>query len=321
VCSSDLRPDASIGEWLKHGIKGIIFLSPNENSLQTLQALAGEAMLFVELRPGMAESKARTLAKNLNRKLVATGDIYFMQPQDARHHKVLRAIENNTTLSHLKPGAFKTDTHFFRNEEQMVSLFPNSLQAINNSYYIAQRCKTDWSYGTIFPAVSQAVVKLRKMVYAGAKERYSNVTKEVRERIEYEFSIIIPKGFAPYFLVVADLVSQTSANIGRGSGAASILSYCLKITQVDPLKYNLQFERFIHPERVNMPDIDVDFPWDERDNIFDYAFKKYGEDRSAMVSNQVFLKPKSAIRQVSKVFGLSNEEINSVTKQIGRAHV
>ena len=117
--------------------------------------------------------------------------------------------------------------------------------------------------------------------------------------------------------MVWDIVKQTNATIGRGSGAASIVSYCLYITQVDPLKYNLQFERFIHPERVDMPDIDIDFPWDERDDIIDYVFNKYGLHRTAMVSNQVFLQPRYAVREVAKVYGLSNEEIKAVTKRIG----
>ncbi len=106
---------------------------------------------------------------------------------------------------------------------------------------------------------------------AGAEKRYTKITADIQDRIELELQIITSKGFAPYFLVVDDIVRQTRATIGRGSGAASIVSYCLFITQVDPIKYNLQFERFIHPERINMPDIDVDFPWDERDDILDYV--------------------------------------------------
>ncbi len=117
-------------------------------------------------------------------------------------------------------------------------------------------------------------------------------------------------------MIVKDIVLQTKSTIGRGSAAASVVSYCLFITQVDPIKYSLSFDRFIHPERINMPDIDIDFPWDERDNILDYVFKKYGHHRTAMVSNQVFLKPRSTIREVGKVYGLSNEQINSVTKRI-----
>jgi len=121
--------------------------------------------------------------------------------------------------------------------------------------------------------------------------------------LNIELELITQKGFSPYFLVVQDIICQTKTTIGRGSAAASVVSYCLFITQVDPVRYNLQFERFIHPERVDMPDIDIDFPWDERDDIIDYVFKKYGLHRTAMVSNQVFLQPRSAVREVAKVYG------------------
>ncbi|HKJ86919.1 MAG TPA: DNA polymerase III subunit alpha, partial [Gammaproteobacteria bacterium] len=139
------------------------------------------------------------------------------------------------------------------------------------------------------------------------------------ERIRRELKLITEKGFAPYFLVVYDIVKQASKTIGRGSGAASIVSYCLFITQVDPVKYHLYFERFLHEERVDLPDIDIDFCWDERDDILNYVFEKYGEERAAMVSNQVLLKPRSAVREVAKVYGLSNEEIKAITKRLGYA--
>ena len=281
---------------------------------------------------------------------MATGDVYFLSPEDQPVHKVLRTIEHNTTLTAIDSAEVKSEAHYFRSEKELAKLFPNSLDAINNAQYLAERCKTDWQFlNTIFPNMDlkntrEASRKLRKLVYAGAEKRYgrlkmgnpienrdlrivnsehritnnnSSASSAVKKRIEHELSIITEKGFAPYFLVVWDIVKQTNATIGRGSGAASIVSYCLFITQVDPLKYNLQFERFIHPERVDMPDIDIDFPWDERDDIIDYVFQKYGLHRTAMVSNQVFLQPRSAVREVAKVYGLSNEEIKVVTKRIG----
>ena len=204
----------------------------------------------------------------------------------------------------------------------MIDLFPNSMTAINNSQYLAERCKTDWTYtNTIFPELSlknthRANKALRSLVATGANERYGKINGLLKKRINYELSLIIQKGFAPYFLIVRDIVQQTKSTIGRGSGAASVVSYCLYITQVDPLRYNLKFERFIHPERINMPDIDIDFPWDERDKILDYIFNKYGTERSAMVSSQVFMQPRSSIREVSKVYGLAEEEIKAITKRI-----
>ena len=315
--------DRSVTEILKKNCAGLFVLSHREPTLKKLIEFIPDTHLFIELRPGIQESAAQKLTKELKLEMVATGDVYFRDPGDHNADVTLRAIENNTTLEQLNISECKTDQHWFRNEAEMVKLFPNSLDALNNSRYLADRCKTDWSFiNTIFPGLSlkdthRANKELKDKVYAGAKIRYGEINESIHQRIQYELGIITQKGFSPYFLIVQDIVQQTRATIGRGSAAASVVSYCLFITQVDPLQYTLQFERFIHPERENMPDIDVDFPWDERDDILAYVFKKYGDERTAMVSSQVFLKPRSAIREVGKVHGLSNEEIKSITKRIG----
>ena len=301
---------------------GLFFLSFNEKTLKSLKKVVPSTHLFVELRPGFQEQVIYNLGQKLKLEVVVTGDVYFKSRNDHSTHLTLRAIYHNTTRYNLKGSQYKTSKHWFRNEEEMTRIFPNSLNALNNSYYLADRCKTDWSFiNTIFPGLSlkdthRSNKDLKEKVYSGAKKRYENLNEIVRYRIEYELELINQKGFSPYFLIVEDVVKQTKSTIGRGSAAASIVSYCLFITQVDPIKHKLHFERFIHAEREDMPDIDIDFPWDEREDILDYIFKKYGDERTAMVSNQVFLKPRSAIREVGKVYGLSNEEINSVTKRI-----
>ncbi|NHZ87071.1 MAG: PHP domain-containing protein, partial [Planctomycetia bacterium] len=313
----------SLSEILSAGYSGLFFLAHQENTLNELSKFVSSTNLFVELRPGMEEAYAHKLAKQFKLEIAATGDVYFLKPEDQKAHLILQAIENNTTLSQINSKEVKNYQHWFRSEKDMAKLFPNSLNAINNSYYLAERCKTDWNFiNTIFPNLNlkdthQANINLEQLVKKGAIIRYKKLSKKVNERINYEMSLIKSKGFAPYFLIVHDIVKQTRATIGRGSGAASIVSYALFITQVDPIKYNLQFERFIHPERKNMPDIDIDFPWDERDDILASIFKKYKLNRTAMVSSQVFLRPRSAVREVAKVYGLSNEEIKSITKRIG----
>jgi len=313
----------SIADILKNRTAGLFVLAHERSTLSHLSKRIPNSHLFVELRPDMTEYAAQKLSREFKLEMVATGDAYFIHKKDWSAHRTLRAIDLNTTLSKLPKGACKSDKHWFRAEKDMIQLFPNSMDAINNSTYLAERCKRDWSFlDTIFPNLSlkdtrRANQKLKDKVEAGAQKRYIKITTEIQDRINYELRIITFKGFAPYFLVVEDIVKQTRATIGRGSGAASIVSYCLFITQVDPIKYNLQFERFIHPERSDMPDIDVDFPWDERDDILDYVFKKYGNERTAMVCSQVFMKPRSAIREVAKVYGLSNEEIKTITKRIG----
>ena len=302
---------------------GFFILSYQKETLAELVKIFPSSHLFMELRPTVTEQYAKKMANQFGIDMVATGDVYFLEKSDQKSHKILRAIEKNATLSQLTKDDVKGKEHYFCPEKEMIRRFPNSLEAINNSQYLAERCKTDWQFlNTIFPEISlkdthKANQLLHQLVYEGAKIRFETITDEIKQRIEYELEIITQKGFSPYFLVVHDIIQKTKATIGRGSGAASIVSYCLFITQVDPIRYNLQFERFIHPERVDMPDIDIDFPWDERDDILDYVFENYGLHRTAMVSSQVFLQPRSAIREVSKVYGLSNEEIKAVTKRIG----
>ena len=316
-------PAVSISNLLRPLYSGLFILAHQNNVLQSLATFIPNSHLFVELRPSITEAEARILANTYQLEIIASGDVYFMSKEDYHTHRILRAIDRNTTLSQLPPDNTKDQRHFFRSEKEMIDLFPSSVAAINNSQYLAERCKTDWTYSnTIFPNLSlknthRANKTLRSLVTTGAQERYGNINGSLKKRINYELSLIIQKGFAPYFLIVRDIVQQTKSTIGRGSGAASVVSYCLYITQVDPLRYNLKFERFIHPERINMPDIDIDFPWDERDKILDYIFNKYGTERSAMVSSQVFMQPRSSIREVSKVYGLAEEEIKAITKRIG----
>ena len=316
-------PAVSISNLLRPLYSGLFILAHQNNVLQSLATFIPNSHLFVELRPNITEAEARILANTYQLEIIASGDVYFMSKEDYHTHRILRAIDRNTTLSQLPPDNTKDQRHFFRSEKEMIDLFPSSVAAINNSQYLAERCKTDWTYSnTIFPNLSlknthRANKTLRSLVTTGAQERYGNINGSLKKRINYELSLIIQKGFSPYFLIVRDIVQQTKSTIGRGSGAASVVSYCLYITQVDPLRYNLKFERFIHPERINMPDIDIDFPWDERDKILDYIFNKYGTERSAMVSSQVFMQPRSSIREVSKVYGLAEEEIKAITKRIG----
>ena len=316
-------PDASIPNLLVLFHSGLFILAHQDSVLVLLATFIPNSHLFVELRPSISEAKAQALANTYQLEIITTGDVYFLSKEDYHTHRILRAIDLNTTLSQLPPNETKDQRHFFRSEKEMIDLFPSSMAAINNSQYLAERCKTDWTYtNTIFPDLSlknthRANKALRSLVTTGAQERYGKINGLLKKRINYELSLITQKGFAPYFLIVRDIVRQTESTIGRGSGAASVVSYCLYITQVDPLRYNLQFERFIHPERMNMPDIDIDFPWDERDKILDYIFNKYSTERSAMVSSQVFLQPRSSIREVSKVYGLAEEEIKAITKRIG----
>ena len=171
-------------------------LSHHESTLKKLIKFIPDTHLFIELRPGISESFAQNLAKKMKLEVVATGDVYFRDPDDHNVHITLRAIENNTTLEQLNISECKTDQHWFRNEAEMVKLFPNSLDALNNSRYLADRCKTDWSFiNTIFPGLSlkdthHSNKELKDKVYAGAKTRYGEINESIHQRIQYELDII-----------------------------------------------------------------------------------------------------------------------------------
>jgi error-prone DNA polymerase len=205
----------------------------------------------------------------------------------------------------------------------MIDQFPHAPRAVFNALEVAEACLSNWDFSQIiFPHFEQmtdreAYNRLYRATMEGCRRRYGTITRAVRERVEHEMKIIREKNFAHYFLVVADITKNAFRSCGRGSAAASIVSYALGITHVDPIKHNLFFERFLNLGRKDPPDIDVDFAWDERDQIIDYVFAKYGNRRAAMVANHNTFGARSAIREVAKVFGLTEAEINHVTHRIG----
>jgi error-prone DNA polymerase len=205
----------------------------------------------------------------------------------------------------------------------MMDQFPHAPEAILNTLEVADRSQRDWDFpGVIFPRFEEmtdreAFDRLYRETMEGCRRRYGKITRKVRDRVEHEMRIIKEKRFAHYFLVVADITKKAPRSCGRGSSAASIVSYALGITHVDPIKHNLFFERFLNPGRVDPPDIDVDFAWDEREQVIDYLFAKHGNRRAAMVANHNTYGARSAIREVAKVFGLTDAEIGRVTSRMG----
>jgi len=205
----------------------------------------------------------------------------------------------------------------------MIDQFPHAPGAIRNAAEVSEQCLTDWDFSRIiFPCFNEMTDKeaydtLYQATLEGCRGRYGELTRQVLDRVEHEMNIIREKNFAHYFLVVADITRKAGRSCGRGSAAASIVSYALGITHVDPIKHRLFFERFLNPGRLDPPDIDVDFAWDEREQIVDYVFARYGNRRAAMVANHNTYGAKSALREVAKVFGLTDAEISGVTGKIG----
>jgi error-prone DNA polymerase len=301
--------------------KGLFILTDDPAVLEPLRRHSPEG-LFVELSPGHQMHRALCLAKKLKLPPVATTRAVFLRREDVELHRVLRAIALNTKLSRLKAGETAADADFLLPPEELADHFPHCPEALENAASIADQCKTDWDFSkTIFPnfrgmAEEEAFRQLSRRARKGALWRYGRIDEAVEARLRKELAIIREKGFAHYFLVVEEIAKQSPRTCGRGSAAASLVAYCLGITHVDPIRHNLFFERFLNPGRVDPPDIDIDFPWDERDAVLDFAFARYGTSRAAMVANQVGFKGRAALREVAKVFGMPEGEIKAVTDRI-----
>ncbi|MGE0469545.1 MAG: DNA polymerase III subunit alpha, partial [Nitrospira sp.] len=302
---------------------GLAILSDDPVTLTAWKKESG-ADLYVELTPGPTLQDAVALSRQLRLPSVATTRAAFLRPADYQAHRLLRAIAENTTLSRLKADHCALPSHWLMSEPVLARHLPHVPQALANTCRIAEQCYTEWDFKqTIFPSFRQlsseaAFETLHRKTYDGALWRYGSLTAVVRERIGRELAVIRDKGYADYFLVVDEIVRQAPRTCGRGSAAASIVSYCLGITHVDPIRHNLLFERFLNPGRHDPPDIDVDFPWDEHPAILEWVFKQYGHQHAAMVANQNTLATRAALREIAKVYGLPAGEIGKALNFLDR---
>jgi len=301
--------------------RSVVVISDDARLLSALKRDCGEA-LFVELSPGHALHRSLALARDLNLPPVATSRALLLSRDDFHLHRVLRAVHLNTKLSRLKAEHTACDSDLLLPPGRMAEFFPHCPEALENTLAAAGLCRTDWDFSrTVFPAFREfgddaAFRELERRSTAGALWRYGALDDPVRARLAKELAIIRDKGFSHYFLVVEEISKQSERTCGRGSAAASLVAYCLGITHIDPIRHNLFFERFLNEGRTDPPDIDIDFPWDERDAILDFAFARYGARRAAMVANHVGFKGRSALREVAKVYGLPDSEIKKMTERV-----
>jgi len=299
--------------------EGLVVLS---DTIPLLRRLKGRDDLYAELTGGKQWRRVLNAAVRYGIPAAATNGVYFLHPGEYGLHRLLRAIDLNTKLSRLSEAETAPPQAWLKPQAAMAAVFPDVPDALENTWIIAEKCSYRPDFRPTLPSGfegmdAETVMRvLRRKCEKGAVRRYGEITAPVRERLNRELGIIGEKGFGAVFLMMADIVGRAPRTCGRGSAAASIVSYCLGITHVDPVKHNLFFERFLNPGRLDPPDIDVDFPWDERDDILDYVFKKYGPERSAMVANHVGMRLRAAVREVAKVYGLPDNEIKQVTDRL-----
>jgi error-prone DNA polymerase len=315
------RDGFELASALRRYRSGLLILSDDAVLLGALCS-DGREGLYAELSPGHSMHRALACARSLRLPPVATSRATLLDPDDLELHRVLRAIHLNTKLCRLEADSLARTWDRLLSEAELADHFPHCPEALEHAAQIAELCQSDWDFSaTIFPAYrglgeAEAFAELERRARSGALWRYQAIDERVEARLRKELGIIRAKGFAHYFLVVEELAAQSPRTCGRGSAAASLVAYCLGITHVDPIRHNLFFERFLNEGRLDPPDIDIDFPWDERDAVLDFAFARYGSRRAAMVANQIGFKGRAALREVAKVYGMPEGEIKAMTSRI-----
>lgn len=267
------------------------------------------------------------LAKETDTPIVATNDVHYINPEDAKYQDVLLCIQTGKTLDEENRMRFETEEFYVKSEEEMRDLFPYAPEAIENTNLIAEKCSFEFDFGErhlpkyAVPDNSDPYEYLRGLCLKGLEKRYTNPTPELYERLDYELGVIKEMGFIDYFLIVWDFINYAKSQgipvgPGRGSAAGSIVSYTLSITDVEPTKYNLIFERFLNPERVSMPDIDIDFCPKRRGDVINYVIEKYGAENVSQIGTFGTMKARGAIRDCGRVLGMPYGDVDSVAKMV-----
>ncbi|MBI5521525.1 MAG: DNA polymerase III subunit alpha [Desulfarculus sp.] len=314
-------PGFSLAKTLPEFSPGLVVLTTSAHLLAIWRAAGVPALAALPRGINGHSFRLRQEARRLGAPLVAVAGTFFLGPEDYLCHRVLRAIALNTSLSRLGASDLAPPDAWPVAPLEFARRFETQPLAIRAVRELAQRLEYVPTPGTIMPPWRDAQGRsadavLRERAFAGAARRYGQpLPAAARERLERELAVIAGKNFSSYFLVVEDIVGRSPRICGRGSGAASLVAYSLGITNVCPLKYNLYFERFINPDRVDPPDIDIDFAWDERDGVIASVLEQY-QGRAAMVATHVPFQGRSAIREVAKVFGIPAREIKDFTRRL-----
>ena len=308
-------------------------LAEAEKYTREMAALFGPDHFYIEIMDhGISEEK-RLLPRIIDMSertgipLVVTNDCHYMRREDAETQEVLMCIQTGKTLDDENRMRMDTDQLYVKSEDEMLALFPGHADAVQRAHDIAMRCNVTFDFNTVHlphfpvPEGETSDTLLRKLVEEGFAKRYAADDPVARERLEYEIGVITQMGYVDYFLIVWDFVKfAKDAGImvgpGRGSGAASIVAYCLNITQLDPIRYNLTFERFLNPERVSMPDIDMDFCYERRQEVINYVAHKYGQDHVCQIITFGTMAARGVIRDVGRVLGYTYAETDQIAKQV-----
>ncbi len=267
------------------------------------------------------------ISKDLDIPLIATNDVHYLNKKDAVVHDVLLCIQTAKTVDEEDRMKFPSDEFYLKSADEMMELFGQYPGAIDNSNLIAERCNVELDFNTLHlpkyevPEGFSNVAYLEKLSKDGLKKKYDVITDVIKDRFDFEFKTIVDMGYTDYFLIVWDFIKFAKDNDievgpGRGSAAGSIISYGLGIIDIDPLEYGLLFERFLNPERVTMPDIDIDFCYERREEVIQYVVEKYGSDKVAQIATFGTMAARGAIRDVGRAINMPYAEVDNIAKQI-----
>ncbi|MCI8530087.1 MAG: DNA polymerase III subunit alpha [Lachnospiraceae bacterium] len=328
------------GEVQRYIVKGL--LKEAREAAKKYEACFGKGNYFLELQDhGYPEQRQVNtellkMSRELEIPLVATNDVHYTYESDADSHDILLCLQTGKKLADENRMRYEGGQYYVKSEEEMKALFPYALEALENTGRIAERCNVEIEFGVTklpkyeVPEGYDSWGYLNKLCSDGLAERYGEVDRPagntgqtLRERLEYELSVIRTMGYVDYFLIVWDFINYARENgipvgPGRGSAAGSIVSYSLKITNIDPIQYDLLFERFLNPERVSMPDIDVDFCYNRRQEVIDYVSRKYGAEKVVQIVTFGTLAAKGVIRDVGRVMDLPYAFVDSIAKMVPR---
>ena len=299
----------------------------------TMAEIMGEGNFYLELQDhGLSEQQAvnqgvRRIARETGLPLVVTNDAHYLRREDAKMQDVLLCIQTGKTVDDENRMRFPSDDFYLKSEQELRELFPGCEEAFENTVKIAEKCNLDFVFHEYhlpsFPVPEGYTNEeyFRKLCYDGFRERYPEPPREYKDRLEYEIGVISRMGYVNYYLIVWDFIhyakkSGIPVGPGRGSGAASIVAYCMHITEVDPMKYSLIFERFLNPERVSMPDFDTDFCQERRGEVIEYVMGKYGADHVAQIATFGTMAARGAIRDVGRALNFSYAETDVVAKLV-----
>ncbi len=314
ILENNIDKAEEIAKWFQRVFKDDYYLELQNNGLKE-QVIVNQKLIEI--------------SRKLNIPLVATNDAHYLKKQDAYNHEILLCIQTGKKITDEDRMKFETDELYLKSPEEMIDYFSNIPEAIENTVKIADKCNVEFEFGhTILP--NYEVPKeykthydyLRKLCEDGIKKRYGdNPSQEILDRMEFEISVIKNMGYVDYFLIVWDFINYAKSQgipvgPGRGSGAGSIVAYAIEITDIDPIKYNLLFERFLNPERISMPDFDIDFCYERRQEVIDYVSRKYGHDHVSQIITFGTMSARMVIRDVGRVLDYPYAQTDKLAKMV-----